>query len=237
MDRPRLLLVSGVCELEWQIKPELESWADVISLEPPGVGESPGEWGIDAAGERALELADEAGWSDFVLATDGWGSWYLPGILAMRSEALAGLAVGHAALTNRMEGDRPVRNAAVWAVLAEMIGKGREQFAPFAITQFTSDGIDEPLADEMINRVPIPVFEAMIEEGGAAEYDLRESLKALDVPILLGQHKGCLLYTDEGYEDAVAEFPEARRCATEKMCSADPAYASALREFCEEIYA
>jgi hypothetical protein len=230
------LLVSGVCELEWQIKPELERWADVISLEPPGVGASPGEWGIDAAVERALELVDERGWSNFVLATDGWGSWYVPGILAKRSEALLGLALGHAALTNAMAGDRPVRNPAVWSVLSEMIGKGREQFAPFAITQFTRDGIDEPLAAEMIERVPITVFEAMIEAGGAAQYDLGASLRALDVPIMFAQHKDCLLYTDEGYEDAVAAFPEVRRCATEKMCSADPVFASALKEFCEEIY-
>lgn len=237
MDRPRLLLVSGVCELEWQIKPELERWADVISLEPPGVGGSPGEWGIDAAAERALELVDESGWSEFVLATDGWGSWYVHGILARRSEALLGLALGHAALTNQMEGDRPVRNAAVWSVLKEMIGKGREQFAPFALSQFTRDGIDEALAAQMIERVPLPVFEAMIDAGGVAEYDLRESLSALDVPILFAQHKDCLLYTDEGFEDAAAAFPEAGRCTTEKMCSADPAYASALKEFCEEIYA
>ena len=140
-------------------------------------------------------------------------------------------------MTNGMEGDRPARNAAVWDVLSEMIGKGREQFAPFALSQFTRDGIDEALAAEMVERVPVPVFESMIEAGAVARYDLTESLRALEVPILLAQHQGCLLYTDEGYEDAVDAFPEARRCSTEKMCSADPAYAEALKEFCEEIYA
>jgi hypothetical protein len=56
------------------------------------------------------------------------------------------------------------------------------------------------------------------------------------VPLLFAQHEGCLLYTDEGYYDAVAAFPEARRCVTEKTCSADPGFAEAVRKFSEEIY-
>ena len=237
MDRPRLLLVSGVSELEWQIKPQLEDWADVASFDPPGVGKSPDEWGIQAAADRALEQVDQRHWDEFVLVADAWGTWYVPRIIQLRPTALRGFALGHAALSARMSGERPVRRAAVWDALSALIAQGREQFARFAIPQFTRDGIDEDLAAEIIKRVPMPVFEAILEAGREVEYDFEDLLRSLNVPLLFAQHKDCVLYTDEGYEDAVAAFPVARTCLTEKTCSADPAFAIALRDFCAEIYA
>jgi hypothetical protein len=39
--RPRLLLVPTVTEMEWPIKPQSESWADVASYDAPGVGDEP----------------------------------------------------------------------------------------------------------------------------------------------------------------------------------------------------
>ena len=161
----------------------------------------------------------------------------MPRIIQSRPTALRGFALGHAALSARMSGERPVRRAAVWDALCDLIGQGREQFARFAIPQFTRDGIDEDLAAEIIKRVPMPVFEAILEAGREVECDLEDLLRSLNVPLLFAQHKDCVLYTDEGYEDAVAAFPVARTCVTEKTCPADPAFAIALRDFCAEIYA
>src|ERR671937_122578 len=66
MARPRLLLVAEFTELSWAIKPLLEEWADVLSYDPPGVGDEPLPG--DARGltrevviERGLEKLDPAG--------------------------------------------------------------------------------------------------------------------------------------------------------------------------------
>jgi pimeloyl-ACP methyl ester carboxylesterase len=234
-NRPRLLLVSGVSELEWRIKPQLEAWADVASFDPPGVGDSPGEWSPEASGDLAVRTADEREWDQFILVVDAWGGWYLPRILERRSEAIRGLAYGHAAVSARMTGDRPVRNPAVWDAFQDLITEGQEKFARSTITQFTQDGIDEAAATEIMKRVPMPVFQRLLKSGRQLDFDLVPLLRQLDVPLLFAQHDGCLLYTDEGYEDAVAAFPGAGRCVTEKTCSADPAFAEAIRDFAEEI--
>lgn len=237
MDRPRLLLVPGISELEWQIKPELEEWADVAAYDPPGVGQSPGEWSIEASVDRGLNEVDERGWDDYVLVADGWGSWYGVGVLQARPAALRGFALGHAALSARMTGERAPLHGAVWDALSNLIGQGREQFARFAIAQFTRDGYDEELAAKMLARIPMPTLEAMLEAGRKVEYDLEPLLRPLDLPLLFAQHKDCLLFSDEGYADAVAAFPEARTCSMEKVCAVSPIFANELRRFCEEIYA
>jgi pimeloyl-ACP methyl ester carboxylesterase len=237
MDRPRLLLVAGVSELEWQIKPALEEWADVVTYDPPGVGDSPGEWSVEASVKRAFEEVDARDWNEYVLVADGWGCWYAGGIVGARPDALRGFALGHAVLSTRMTGERAPWHAAVWDALGDLIRQGREPFARFAIPQFTRDGINEQLAAEMVERVPMPVFEAMLEAGKTVEVDFEPLLRPLDLPLLFAQHKDCLLFSDEGYADAVAAFPDARTCSMVKTCSADPVFASALRAFCEEIYA
>jgi pimeloyl-ACP methyl ester carboxylesterase len=237
MGRPRLLLVPGISELEWQIKPQLEDWADVATYDPPGVGQGPGEWSIEASVDRGLRELDERGWDDYVLVADGWGSAYGVGILEARPAALRGFALGHAALSARMTGERAPLNGAVWDALSMLIEQGREPFARFAIPQFTRDGYDEALATEMLERIPIPVLEAMLAAGKSVDYDLEALLRPLNLPLLFAKHEDCLLFTDEGYEDAVKAFPEARTCAMKKVCSVNPVFADALREFCEEIYA
>ena len=236
MQRPRLLLVPGISELEWQIRSELEEWADVACYDPPGVGDSPGEWSIQASVDRGVREADERGWDEFVLVADGWGSAYGIGILQARTEALRGFALGHAALSARMTGERAPLHGAVWDVLTDLITKGREPFARFAIPQFTRDGYDEELATRMLDRIPMDVLEKMLEAGKDFDYDLEALLSPLDLPLLFAQHKDCLLFSNEGYEEAVAAFPEARTCSMEKVCAVNPLFAEALKEFCEEIY-
>jgi hypothetical protein len=41
MGRPRLLLIPNFTELEWVVKPRLEEWAEVVSYDPPGIGDEP----------------------------------------------------------------------------------------------------------------------------------------------------------------------------------------------------
>jgi pimeloyl-ACP methyl ester carboxylesterase len=236
MDRPRLLLVAGVSELEWQIRPQLEEWAEVATFDPPGVGESPGKWSIEAAIERGLQEVDDRGWDEFVLVADGWGPASAMGILQARPDAVRGVAIGHAALTARMTGQRAPLNAAVWDAFSKLVSQGQETFVRFAIPQFTQDGIEEDVAAKIVERAPVEVVEAMMEAVRTADYDLVDVLRPLDLPLLLAKHEGCLVFTDEGYADAVAAFPDARNVSTDKTCSADPAFAGALKQFCAEIY-
>jgi pimeloyl-ACP methyl ester carboxylesterase len=236
MDRPRLLLVPGISELEWQIKPELDEWADVATYDPPGVGSDPEKWSIDACVERGLEELDQRGWDAYILVADGWGSWYGVGLLEARPEAVRGFALGHAALSNRMEGDRAPLRSEVWDVLRQLVAQGREKLSGFAIAQFTRDGYDENLAARMLDRIPTPTLTKMLDEGPEMSYDLEALLLPLGLPLLFAKHEECLLFTDEGFDDAVAAFPDARTCSMPKVCAASPVFASALKDFCAEIY-
>src|SRR5881396_3675781 len=107
MTRTRLLLVPEFTELAWAIKPLLEEWADVLSYDPPGVGDEPlptdiadiGELTRQVVVERGLEKLDEAGWRRFLLVADGWGIANAVGIATRRPQAVAGIALGHATLS------------------------------------------------------------------------------------------------------------------------------------------
>jgi hypothetical protein len=56
------------------------------------------------------------------------------------------------------------------------------------------------------------------------------------MPLLLAKHEGCLGSTDEGFEDIVAAFPEAETVICPEACSSSPAFADAIRRFCERVY-
>ena len=71
-------------------------------------------------------------------------------------------------------------------------------------------GYGETIAEEWLRRVPMECGGAVLR--GARRRRARamgERLGTLEVPMLLAQHKGCLMFTDEGFEDAVAAFPDA----------------------------
>jgi hypothetical protein len=81
------------------------------------------------------------------------------------------------------------------------------------LTHFSQGAYDDELVDRYIKRVPGSVATAYLEafpERQEGE-DLEPALRGLDVPLLLAEHRGCLLFTPEGYEEAVATFPEAAR--------------------------
>jgi len=64
--------------------------------------------------------------------------------------------------------------------------------------------------------------------------DIGELLDQLDCPLLFAEHKGCLMSTEEGFEDAAAAFPRARTIAVEDAPTSSRGFAEALREFCME---
>ena len=55
------------------------------------------------------------------------------------------------------------------------------------------------------------------------------------LPLLFAKHEGCLVASDEGFEDAVTAFPNARAMAVPEAPSVSSDFAQALRAFCDEL--
>jgi pimeloyl-ACP methyl ester carboxylesterase len=249
--KPRLLLVPNFTELEWGIKPVLKEWAEVISFDAPGVGgnEIPseverdparaadllGQW-RDAAARLGLKEVDRRGWERYIVVADSYASVAAVRIAGMRPEAVQGVAIGHAALSHSSEGERAPERAGTWDAMAQLARQGSEAFVRHGIAQMTRGGIDEETAQQMVERFPdMDLVLAMVEAIRQEPEPIGEELAAIDAPLLLAKHEGCLGSTDEGFEDIVAAFPNAATVICPEMCASSPAFADALREFCERI--
>ncbi|MDQ3728501.1 MAG: alpha/beta hydrolase [Actinomycetota bacterium] len=249
--KPRLLLVPSFTELEWGIRPLLDRWAETASFDPPGVGGDPfqledaaapaddggalGRW-RSASADRGLERIQECGWTRFVVVGDSHG---LPTVLRVarrRPEAVTGLALGHASLSNSAAGERPPTRAGVWDALIELARQGNEALVRHGIAQMTRGGVSDELAGQMIERFPdMDVVTRVLEAIRREPEPIGDELASLDVPLLLAKHEGCLARTDEGFEDIVAAFPEAKVAICPETCTASPVFASALERFCSEL--
>ena len=100
-----------------------------------------------------------------------------------------------------------------------------------ASTQLTHGSIGDELAQRMIERVPAEIAKAAWEERTQSPEDYGDTLRDLDVPLLFAKHEGCLGTTEEGFEDAVASFPEARTLSVPEAPSVSSEFAAAVRSF------
>jgi pimeloyl-ACP methyl ester carboxylesterase len=249
--RPRLLLVPAFTELEWGIRSQLEEWADVATFDTPGVGDEPlpadfdpdpgraGEllarWRV-AAAETGLRTVDTHGWDEFFVVTDDYGAATAVEIAKRRPDSVQGLALGHASLSHSSEGERPAMNPAIWQAMAALARQGSEQFVRYGIAQATQGGISEEVAQEMTKRFPDMKLVSFTFDALAQEPEpIGDDLAALALPMLFAKHEGCLGRTEEGFEDAVTAFPQAQIAICQETCSASPAFAAALRDFCERV--
>lgn len=249
--QPCLLLVPSFTELEWGIRPALEEWAEVTSFDAPGVGgnEIPPEVELDpsrgaellsrwrdAAARIGVDAVDRLGWERFVVVTDSYGAPTAVRIAKMRRDVVLGLAIGHAALSHSREGERAPERAGVFAAMVQLARQGSEAFVRYGIAQMTRGGIDEDTAQKMVERFPdMELVTVMLEALAQDPEPIGEDLAALEMPLLLAKHEGCLGSTDEGFEDIVAAFPEAETVICPEMCASSPAFADELREFCGRL--
>jgi len=248
---PPLLLVPSFTELEWGILPALEEWTEVATFDTPGVGDEPlpadleldpgqapemlSRW-RDAAADRGLQEVDRRGWSDFVVVTDSHGTPTAVRLARRRPDSVLGLGIGHASLSQATEGERAPMRFGIWEAMATLARQGSEAFVRYGIAQMTRGGVSEELAEQMLERFPdMELVSAMVEALGNEPEPVGDDLAALDVPLLLAKHDGCLGRTDEGFEDIVAAFPDARTVICPETCTSSPAFADALRGFCGEI--
>jgi len=226
--RPRLLLVPTLSPAEWPILAELETWADVAV--------APGTWTRDGlAVEQALAALEERDWDKVVLAVDEWSVVKAAEVAALRPDILQGLALGHACLELTISGSRPTLNPEVVAGYSQLM---RTDFRTWgrALTQTTAGAYDDAAIDAFLDATSHDEVLEMFERINALDgRSFEPELRAAGVPMLLGHHTECLLWTDEGFRDAVEAFPDARRVRTREKCSTSPDFARALREFCESL--
>jgi hypothetical protein len=241
MERPRLLLLPEFTELEWVIKPELATWAEVATYDRPGIGDEPlpegpleAALGTEVLVNRGLAEIEKRGWSELFVAAEGWSADAAVRV-AQRHRGVRGLALGHAALTTDTEGDRPAINRAVWEAFAQLIRQDYASFVQHGIGQLTAGSYSEELAERMIERFPMEhaalAWQNLIDSFDTIEPGLRD----LGLPLLFAKHEGCLMHTDEGWEDAVAAFPEARTVICDRAPCTSPDFARALRAFCQDV--
>jgi hypothetical protein len=240
MERPRLLLVPQLTELEWLIKPELEQWADVASYDAPGVGDEPGneQYSSQGVARRGIDELDRRGWDRCVIVADEFGVAAAAHIVEIAPERIEAAAMGHARLSNSLEGERAPLNREVYAGLGALMRADTRTFIRqlFRLTggETMEGGYGEDMVDAYLARVPVeqmlPFWETRPEEGD----HIGAQLGQLDVPILLARHKGCLLYTDEGFDDAAAAMPDAHTVHVDEKPSTSPEFARLLEAFCRE---
>jgi hypothetical protein len=103
--------------------------------------------------------------------------------------------------------------------------------------QATGGSIGEEQAKRMIKRFPREFVRSGWDVITRDDVELGELLAQLDCPLLFAKHEGCLGSTDEGFEDAAAAFPQAVTISVTDAPLTSPAFAEALREFCESALA
>jgi pimeloyl-ACP methyl ester carboxylesterase len=123
MSRPRLLLVPQLTELEWVIRPLLEEWAEVAAYDAPGVGaEGPtDQYSSTAVAQQGLEELDRRGWDRCVVVADEFGVAAAANLVKAAPDVVQALALGHARLSNGLEGERAPLNREVYAGLAALM--------------------------------------------------------------------------------------------------------------------
>jgi pimeloyl-ACP methyl ester carboxylesterase len=242
MSRPQLLLVPEFTEVAWTIRPQLEAWADVASYDPPGVGDEPLPPEADLRltheriTQRGLEELDRQGWDRAVVVADGWGIATAARIAHARPEAIAGIALGHAQVSFRRHGDRPTMSPGVWEAMTQLLRQDHEAFIRHGIAQVTGGSISEEVAERMLKRFPHELLVDGWERITDEDDRFGELLQEVDCPLLLAKHEGCLMSTEEGFEDAVAALPHAGTISVPDAPEASPEFAKALRDFCQEIW-
>jgi pimeloyl-ACP methyl ester carboxylesterase len=235
--RPRILLVPTLTELEWRIKPNLEEWAEVASYDAPGIGEEapPTAYTREAVAERGLLELERCGWERCVLVGDEFGTAVAVRIAAARPEAVQALALGHGSLSLRSTGERPPLNHEVLAAFRRVARTDYRSHVR-ALSQITQHAYDDEFADRYLERVPQQAAGAY-ELAASEDEEMEGAIRSLQVPLLLVEHKGCLLYTREGFEDALAAFPDAETASLEVKPSANPEFSGIIRQFCAKVEA
>jgi pimeloyl-ACP methyl ester carboxylesterase len=236
--RPRLLLVPQLTELEWLIRPQLEEWAEIAYYDAPGVGDEPpvDDFGSDAVARRGIEEIERRGWDRFFVVADEFGVAAATSLAVSLQDRVEGIALGHARLSNSLEGERPAVNKQVHEACVSLMRTDYRTFVHqlFKLTggEDSAGGFGEDLVEAYMSRVPVELDLPFWERRSFEGERIGERMQELRVPMLLARHRGCLLFTDQGFEDAVASFPHAVSVVCAEKPGTSPDFAEALHKFC-----
>jgi hypothetical protein len=219
------------------IRPRLEEWAEVATFDVPGVGDEPAVEPLDrrAIIDRALRELDRRDWDSYILVCDGSALPTGVRVAHARRDAVEAMALGHARVVNRVEGDRPTINKEVMEAFAQLGESNYPDFIRYGLTQVTHGSIGDELAARMLERVPLDVGRTVWEMNLRDSEPYEDLIRDIDVPLLFAKHEGCIGSTEEGFEDAVAAFPRAQVVSAPEAPSVSMEFADDLREFCLEL--
>jgi hypothetical protein len=219
--------------------PQLEEWAEVATFDIPGVGEEPAVGRLDRAAviDRALAEVDRRGWDSYVVVCDGTALPTGVRVAHARQAAVEAMAIGHAKLVHRLDGRHPTMNPGVLEAFGKLSETNYADFIRYGLTQLTHGSIGDELAAQMLQRVPIELGRAVWNMNLRDSEPFGHLISELGVPLLLAKHEGCLASTEEGFEEAVAAFPDALSISVQDAPSVSGEFASALRSFCAHALA
>ena len=145
------------------------------------------------------------------------------------------MALGHAVVSISRQGQRPTHSRAVHEAMTQLVHKDSEAFLRYGIAQSTAGSVSEELAERMVERFPEELLMIGWEAVTAEDERFGDVLRGLDLPLLIAKHDGCLMSTDEGFEDARKALPSARAISVPAAPSTSEEFGVAVREFCEEV--
>jgi hypothetical protein len=226
----RLFLVPTWTELEWSIRPQLEDWAEVASYDPIR-SDDPDAVSREMFVDRGLDELERLGWDGFFVVGDTFGTATAARIARARRDAVRGIALGHACVSWDMDGDRPPVKRELWAAMGQPMSRDAASFVRHGSPRSPKAPTTRSSRTGWSNGCRAG---ACTRRGrwSASIVSRSASSCARSSPLLLAKHKGCLVFTDEGFEDIRTAFPDARTVAVERPPSADEEFGHALREFC-----
>ena len=233
--RPRVLYVPIFAAFEARAyREQTGGWADVESFDGPGAGsrrgDPPGD--LEDVARAGSERLDELGWDRAVVVCDSHAQAAAVE-LTLSDPRVAGICISHAAARYSSDGERPALSPAVHAAAAQLLDTDLRSFG-HALTQLTQGRIDEEWVDAFIAQVPRHT--ARLRTGQLDGRELASRLRGAEAEILLGAHSGCLMWTQEGFAEAVAALPHAATAECDAVPTSHPRFHAAVRELCGRVF-
>ena len=220
----RILWVPSLAAVESEaFREAVKDWARVESFDLPGTGS------IEAAVAVAAAKVAQLGWDTYAIAGESYAQAVAGELAAAQAERVEAVALGHATARFVVEGDRAAVNPAVFQALRQMLDTDYMSFAR-AITQVSGGAITDEAMDAFVAAVPQHLARTWMTTLVENRPVMAAGLRDIDVPVLLAEHRGCFMWTREGFEDAVAAVPQATALTCELPPTLDPRFQGALRE-------
>ena len=194
-------------------------WADVASFDVPAEG------AVDAAHARL----DELGWDECSLVVDGYAQGLGAEIALRHADRFRAVAVGHAAMRYSAQPPRPALHPDVIDAASRLLEADYMAFWR-AVTQVTQGGMPDAWVERWAASVPVERAKAVFLGITETEPLASERLAEFDGTLLIAEHRDCVLWTAEGFEDAVAGLPHAQVIRCSEIPVFDAAFGEALRE-------